>query len=130
MYSDHGLIWRIERCAVAGLLFAGCLSAQSAPAAAAPPATLNQLMRGLFFPHSNVVFATQRQDPADIKHIETVAGQHGLTAGATHLGSRTMTLMGTSAHISKFFGVEREENSGTVGRRDVTQRPRFIEDSG
>ena len=47
--------------------FAGVLAAQSPPPVKAPVADLNQLMRGLFFPHSNVVFATQRQNPADIK---------------------------------------------------------------
>lgn len=47
-------------------LFAGIIAAQSTPAAP-PPATVNQIMRGLFFPHSNVVFATQRIDPAKVK---------------------------------------------------------------
>jgi len=51
---------------LAGLL-AGFLAAQSTPAAKKPPADLNQLMRGIFFLHSNVVFATQRLDPADVK---------------------------------------------------------------
>jgi hypothetical protein len=54
------------------MVFATSLTAQAPTAqpasATAPAATLNQLMRGLFFPHSNVVFATQRQDPAAIKH--------------------------------------------------------------
>jgi len=53
---------------VAAIGCAGYLLAQAAPAkAAAPAADLNQLMRGLFFPHSNVVFDTQRHDPAQIK---------------------------------------------------------------
>ncbi len=47
--------------------FAGFLMAQAPAAPAAPAADLNQLMRGLFFPHSNVVFAPQRLDPAEIK---------------------------------------------------------------
>jgi kumamolisin len=55
-------------------------------------------------------------DPADIKHIETVAGEHGLTAGASHLGSRTMTLMGTSARISAFFGVKRMKYNSPAGK--------------
>jgi hypothetical protein len=50
---------------------AGFLTAQSAPQAATPASTpaanLNQLMRSLFFPHSNVVFFTQRYDPAEVK---------------------------------------------------------------
>jgi hypothetical protein len=51
---------------------AGFLMAQSTPTAAAPKASppaadLNQLMRSLFFPHSNVIFFTQRYDPATVK---------------------------------------------------------------
>ncbi len=53
--------------AAAAVLSAGFLMAQSTPSPAPPVATLNQLMRGLFFPHSNVVFSTQGQNPADIK---------------------------------------------------------------
>jgi hypothetical protein len=52
---------------VAAGLLAGFLMAQSSERTTRPAANLNQLMRGLFFPHSNVVFATQRQNPADIK---------------------------------------------------------------
>ncbi|HEY1760351.1 MAG TPA: hypothetical protein VGG72_33560 [Bryobacteraceae bacterium] len=55
--------------AIAAVLGAGFLGAQSSPPATppAPSATLNQLMRGLFFPLSNVIFLTQRDNPADIK---------------------------------------------------------------
>jgi len=53
--------------AIAAVLGAGLLMAQSAPKATAPAANLNQLMRSLFFPHSNVVFFTQRYDPAEVK---------------------------------------------------------------
>lgn len=65
---------RLLPAAGAMLVLAGALAAQSspqapAPGAAAPVATLNQLMRGLFFPHSNVIFATQRVDPAQIKRL-------------------------------------------------------------
>src|SRR5436190_3706216 len=42
-------------------------SPPASPQAAAPAANLNQLMRSLFFPHSNVVFFTQRYDPAAVK---------------------------------------------------------------
>jgi hypothetical protein len=49
-------------------LFAGILLAQSPEKPAPPAANLNQLMQGLFFPHSNVVFATQRVNPAELKH--------------------------------------------------------------
>jgi hypothetical protein len=53
--------------ALAAVLCAGFLMAQSSPKAAAPAANLNQLMRSLFFPHSNVIFFTQRYDPKDVK---------------------------------------------------------------
>jgi hypothetical protein len=57
--------------AIAAVLCAGFLMAQSAPKSSsqtgAPAANLNQLMRALFFPNSNVVFFTQRFDPAEVK---------------------------------------------------------------
>jgi hypothetical protein len=53
--------------AAGALSCAGYLLAQSSERPAAPAANLNQLMRGLFFPHSNAVFATQRENPAEIK---------------------------------------------------------------
>src|ERR1041385_3295564 len=52
---------------ITALLCAGLLMAQSSPKPTAPAANLNQLMRSLFFPHSNVVFFTQRYDPKDVK---------------------------------------------------------------
>jgi hypothetical protein len=57
--------------AMAAIVLAGSLAAQSSPRAAAPAANLNQLMRGLFFPHSNVVFATQILNPEEIKRAQT-----------------------------------------------------------
>jgi hypothetical protein len=62
--------------AVAAVLCAGFLMAQSStpPKAIAPAATLNQLMRGLFFPHSNTVFFTQRYDPAEVKRADEPSG--------------------------------------------------------
>jgi|GEM_PF-659899 len=57
--------------AITAVLCAGFLMAQSAPKSSsqtgAPAANLNQLMRSLFFPDSNVVFFTQRYDPAEVK---------------------------------------------------------------
>ncbi len=50
--------------AVLMVIAAGAMVAQTPQR---PAADLNQLMRGLFFPHSNVVFAPQRVDPAEIK---------------------------------------------------------------
>jgi len=50
---------------------AGTLMAQPAPAkrapATRPPANLAQLMRGIIYPSSNVIFAAQTQNPAEIK---------------------------------------------------------------
>jgi hypothetical protein len=69
---------KINRC-MSGLLTvaitagfcAGFLMAQAPPPKPAPPAAnLNQLMRSLFFPHSNVVFFTQRYDPKDVKRSD------------------------------------------------------------
>jgi hypothetical protein len=36
-------------------------------AASAYPATLSQLMKGIFYPNSNVIFAAQNTNPADVK---------------------------------------------------------------
>jgi hypothetical protein len=64
--------------AIAAVLWAGFLMAQSSPQsspkAAAPAANLNQLMRSLFFPHSNVVFFTQRYDPEAVKRASEPSG--------------------------------------------------------
>jgi hypothetical protein len=60
--------------ALAAVVCAGSLSAQSSPKAAAPAANLNQLMRSLFFPHSNVIFFTQRYDPKDVKPASEPSG--------------------------------------------------------
>ena len=53
--------------AVAVLCCAGFLGAQSSPPATAPAANVNQLMRALFFPNSNVIFLTQRMNPTEVK---------------------------------------------------------------
>src|SRR5207249_2087574 len=39
---------------------------RAVPSAARPPATVNQLMRGILFPNSNVVFFAQSEDPAKV----------------------------------------------------------------
>lgn len=44
-------------------------AAKSAPtkgATSAPPATMSQLMKGILFPSSNVIFAAQNEDPAKL----------------------------------------------------------------
>jgi hypothetical protein len=60
------------------LLSAGFAMAQSAepsaPKPAAPVANLNQVMRVLFFPLSNVVFFPQRYDPAAVKPAAEPSG--------------------------------------------------------
>jgi hypothetical protein len=38
-----------------------------APAATRPDANLSQLMRGVFFPNSNNIFATQQMEPAEVE---------------------------------------------------------------
>ena len=60
--------------AIAAVVCAGFLMAQSAPKAPAPAANLNQLMRALFFPNSNVVFFPQRYDPATVKPAAEPSG--------------------------------------------------------
>jgi hypothetical protein len=43
------------------------LSHAQAPAGAAPSANLGQLMKGVFYPNSNVIFAAQGDNPADVE---------------------------------------------------------------
>lgn len=59
--------------AIAAVLCAGFLLAQT-PQRPAPAADLNQLMRSLFFPHSNVVFFPQRYNPAEVKPAAEPSG--------------------------------------------------------
>ena len=66
--------------AAAVIVAAGALAAQSSSSSAAPVANLNQIMRGLFFPHSNVVFFTQTHNPAEVKkHPEPSTSTDPLT---------------------------------------------------
>jgi kumamolisin len=55
-------------------------------------------------------------DPADVKKIEALVSEHGLTVGATHFGARMMTLMGTSERASAFFGIKRMMFDSPDGR--------------
>lgn len=66
-------LWEFRRCVRAGVLSLLALAAFSTTSSSAqsPPkfqadATLAQLMKGIFFPASNVVFAAQGQNPADV----------------------------------------------------------------
>ena len=51
------------------VFFIGFLMAQSSQKTP-PAANLNQLMQALFFPNSNVVFSTQRQDPSAVQRAD------------------------------------------------------------
>ena len=71
------------------LLCSGVVSAQApgrgrAAAAARAPANLLQVMRGILFPNSNVIFSAQSQDPASVKKdadgtssVNPLAGMYG-----------------------------------------------------
>jgi len=52
------------------LLACGALLICAADAQAPPPANLNQLMRGTLYPESNVVFAAQDVNPAEVPHAK------------------------------------------------------------
>lgn len=61
---------KLQRTLPAALLALAPLAfsqARTSAGATRPPATLAQLMRGIIYPASNVVFAAQTQDPAQIK---------------------------------------------------------------
>ncbi len=57
---------------VASAMSTSLIEAQSPAqgAAVTPPANLAQLMRGTFYPESNVVFAAQDVNPADVPHAK------------------------------------------------------------
>ena len=79
--------------AIAAVLCAGFLMAQSAPKSSsqtgAPAANLNQLMRGLFFPNSNVIFFTQIHNPAEVQPLaEPSTSTDPLTSVFGELGGR------------------------------------------
>ena len=68
-------------------LLIGCAMGQGqspAPVPAAVPATMAQLMKGTLYPESNVVFAAQDTNPAEVKHApdpsmatDPLASQYG-----------------------------------------------------
>lgn len=65
---------------VAALLLAGGATSAQAPAPRVH-GTLNQVMRGILFPNSNIVFDTQDQDPAkpdkELPSAEVFSGTYG-----------------------------------------------------
>jgi len=71
--------------ALVALLVASVVGPAQAQAPALPvPATLQQLMKGTFYPASNVVFAAQDVNPAEVKHApdpsmatDPLASQYG-----------------------------------------------------
>jgi cytochrome c556 len=56
--------------AVLALVVGSAISQAQPPAALPVPATLAQLMKGTLYPASNVVFAAQDQNPADVPHAK------------------------------------------------------------
>jgi hypothetical protein len=56
--------------AIFALLLCSAISAQAQSPALPVPATLAQLMKGTFYPASNVVFAAQDVNPADVPHAK------------------------------------------------------------
>jgi hypothetical protein len=73
--GDNRRAWRFGMSVpLACVLLAGSMAGQSSAQPAAPAANLNQLMRSLFFPHSNVVFFTQRYNPDEVKRSTEPSG--------------------------------------------------------
>lgn len=73
IYKARGILCR----AIPASLFMSLMNGQAPPRQSAPAApartaaarvdaTLNQLMRGILFPNSNVIFAAQSDNPADV----------------------------------------------------------------
>lgn len=58
------------RKSIFALLLCSAISAQAQSPALPVPATLAQLMKGTFYPASNVVFAAQDVNPADVPHAK------------------------------------------------------------
>ncbi len=55
-------------------------------AAAKPTGTLAQIMRGIYFPNSNLIFDVQQTDPAAPKKPDTSAGTATATYGTAYTG--------------------------------------------
>jgi hypothetical protein len=93
-------IVRTARVAVVSALFARCLVAQSSSPPPAPAADLNRLMRSLFFPHSNVIFFTQRFDPAEVKRASEPSSSSdpltGVFSGWAAVENSALTLVDAS----------------------------------
>jgi len=76
---------RLGWLAVTAVLLGACTTQSAPPAPAVPPvpapqpyATLAQMMRGIPFPASNIIFDTQSEDPGAVKKPNE--GAHGATA--------------------------------------------------
>ena len=63
------------------LVFTGVPAAQAPAPTPKPFATLNQLMKGVLFPNSNVIFEVQDQDPAKIEKDPLGSASTSLSAG-------------------------------------------------
>jgi hypothetical protein len=70
--------------ALVSFLVAGCSPASEPEPAAPPPqahATLNQLMKGIMFPNSNVIFAVQDRDPSSVPTDADGSASTSLSSG-------------------------------------------------
>lgn len=66
---------------VLGLLFFGEMAVAQAPAASKPVGSLAQVMRGILFPNSNILFDVQTQDPANLGKKEAGTGATSTFSG-------------------------------------------------
>jgi mono/diheme cytochrome c family protein len=79
------MIQRVLALLVCGAIYASLVEGGGAQSPALPvPATMAQLMKGTLYPESNVVFAAQDTNPADVKHApdpsmatDPLASQYG-----------------------------------------------------
>jgi hypothetical protein len=113
--------------ALAAVLCAGFLMAQSSPSpkAPAPAANLNQLMRALFFPNSNTVFFTQRYDPAEVKRADEPSGSTdpltGVFGGWEAVENSALTLADSSDLLMTAGRVCSNGKNVPVGNADWAQ---------
>jgi len=66
---------------VLGLLFIGEIAVAQAPASTKPVANLAQVMRGILFPNSNILFDVQTNDPETFGKKESGTGASGTFSG-------------------------------------------------
>jgi len=96
------------------IFFISCTQAQSpAPAASAPAAkpygTLAQVMRGIPFPNSNIIFDTQSTDPAAAQKPPEAGAPASQTFGGVYGGwqaveNASIALQETGNSLSSYIG--------------------------